>query len=78
MSNEKYNGWTNRATWNVNLWIMNDEYSYRRIMANRPFTPEKAKSIILEMYPCGTVDMDSVDEMDNVNWQEIADAWNED
>lgn len=26
----KYNGWTNYETWCVNLWLMNDEPSYRR------------------------------------------------
>lgn len=26
---EKYNGWTNYETWAVNLWIGNDEPSYR-------------------------------------------------
>ena len=31
MSNEKYNGWTNRYTWLVMLWLENDEGNYRRI-----------------------------------------------
>lgn len=31
MSEKKgYNGWSNYETWNVKLWMDNDEYSYRR------------------------------------------------
>jgi len=28
MSSNDYNGWTNYETWNVNLWIQNDEAIY--------------------------------------------------
>ena len=29
MANEKYNGWVNYETWNVGMWIANDEGLYR-------------------------------------------------
>ena len=28
MDNREYNGWRNYATWNINLWLMNDNPLY--------------------------------------------------
>ena len=30
---DEYNGWKNRATWNVALWVGNDEGLYREAVA---------------------------------------------
>jgi hypothetical protein len=30
-----------------------------------------------ELFPEGTPDMDGPDEMSDVNWEEVAEAWNE-
>jgi hypothetical protein len=28
-----YNGWKNHATWNVALWLMNDEFLYNMVIS---------------------------------------------
>ena len=35
MITEKYNGWTNRATWNLVLWVQNDYELYQWIRENK-------------------------------------------
>lgn len=79
-----YQGWTNWETWNVALWAGNDEPIYREVRSLRPYTAQKAQLVAQRLYPNGTPDMRGggrprgfVDYMKTVNWQEIADAWNE-
>jgi len=78
MSNDKmYNGWTNWATWNINLWVMNEELLHRFVEANKPYDAQDAENMCREhIFPEGTPDMEMKD-LDDVNWQEVADAWNE-
>ena len=32
MKSEKYNGWKNYETWNVALWLNNDEYLHNKLV----------------------------------------------
>ena len=45
MCNEEYNGWTNRETWSMNLWISNEPYWFADeslITFGKSFIPEDA------------------------------------
>ena len=57
-----YNGWANYETWNVALWIGNDEglYSMAREYRNHP---EPYISLIGALYDCG-----STETPDGVKW----------
>lgn len=77
MSDQSYNGWTNWETWQVPLWIDNDECTYRARCRVSEWTADSVENFAREMFPDGTPDMDTGADLDSVNWQEIADNWNE-
>lgn len=75
MMTETYNGWANRETWNVALWLGNDEGFYREAVSfgqrTLPAHDEEAKveafcrNLFGDMTPDG-------DRLDGVDWAEIA------
>jgi len=72
-----YNGWTNYETWNINLWIDNEEPLYRdkmRFIRSTALTAKRVEAYCREVYPEGTPDMDPGD-MDKVDWEELTEAW---
>lgn len=77
-----YNGWANWETWQINLWLDNEEPLYRekvRLLRrlSRWSDNEQEDEIIAfcrEQFPRGTPDMDPGD-MDKVNWSEIVESF---
>ena len=51
----KFNGHRNWNSWNVSLWLMNDEYTYKRITRLlRVRTKDEATEILLREFGGGT------------------------
>ena len=72
---QTYNGWTNYETWNVALWIGNDEFLYneaRRCSDYKRFV-ERMEGLMIET-PDGVsltdpqLDTDELDEMIDEMW----------
>jgi hypothetical protein len=80
-----YNGWKNRETWNVVLWVMNDEGTYKEMRravrsGDAPMTADDAQEFVEEIFPDGTPDMKDVATevaYKRVDWEAVADAFNE-
>ena len=87
MSERKCNGWTNYETWNVNLWLDNDQCTQsdmERIVrhSRKPMEAEDAlKAYVLDMMPELPPSMFSdilSAAMSEVNWREIVESIRED
>lgn len=81
-----YNGWTNYETWNVNLWIENDEPLYREKREyigrmKRPVEPADVECFFDTAMCSTTPDFDNITErgesLDPINFAEIAEHWEE-
>lgn len=89
MNEIEYNGWKGFGTresayltWNINLWIDNEYESYqekvkfiRRALNRDNLNADSVKQFCLHIFPEGTPDFESPDELSLVNWEEIAEAW---
>lgn len=85
MDQQSYNGWTNHATWVVNLWLTNDEYTEEGLrMAVRYGGHEGVKDYVDELLDdsgidSGTMWYDLIRScLSEVDWREIASYYQED
>lgn len=68
-----YEGWKNWDTWNVALWLNNDEPAYRMMRAFcaicDDITAYEAESVVRDIFPVTTPDHADYDAVD---WNEVA------
>ena len=77
---QQYNGWSNWETWNLALWIGNDETTYYRFQSFleklTPQNAEAAEAVTRALLPNGTPSY-GPDGFDRVDWAEIRDLLEE-
>ena len=75
-----YNGWCNRETWVVNLWLTNDECYYEELQAIIKNFDSEEQAEELEQYVHWIIDVDEASmttdllstSLGRVDWHEIA------
>lgn len=72
---DSYNGWANYDTWNVALWVNNDEPMYGHMRRYRPYNAAKAKRFC--RLCLGPQTKDGVRLDGPIDWQAIAEDFNE-
>ena len=73
MNDMKYNGWTNYATWRVNLEMFDGSDLYWTAESARDFVEE----IIIDSTPEGVARDYALAFISDVNWHEIAEHYEE-
>ena len=81
MSENDYNGWANHATWNVSLWVDNEEALYDMMLREWPTEPDRdaadAYRLARRLFPSGSTPDRVLLSNTSIDWVEIAEAWDE-
>lgn len=77
-----YNGWTNYATWDTVLWVDNDYDSYKQRVSYNVSDADDCEYFVrnlLDKEILANIEREIGPEytLDDVNWQEIYEAWSE-
>jgi hypothetical protein len=77
MTDNIYHGWSNWDTWDANLWLTNDEFSYHIVFELDD--PDQIREFFLIQFRDISTDTGWIDGINplRVNWQEIYDSLNE-
>ena len=77
----EYNGYPNYETWNIELWIDNEEWLYneriRFLKYNSTIGAAEVELFCRGMFPDGTPDMCGASDMEKVDWEHLAELWRE-
>jgi hypothetical protein len=81
MSDQNYNGYVNRETWLVSLWLSNEEPLYRHAVSLVADLDDGLKEYVTDIVTGGLdgmrLDMMSA-SLSRVDWQEVAESFRED